>query len=369
MLFKGKRKYFIILALVFVIIYLFVAAEPIEQGVYFKPLWISSIDNVSTKESSADVSNIGKDQKVFPFVLGKRFGYFSPDGKILRNLLTEDQVSISSEFWTSYPKLAVNTNIYSFISSDKSPKFTIKESGYVYLDDSRIYLFEPDGCTISKFDDSTGRKLWRYIHAAPVTAFQSSSSATIIGYSDGKLVCLDNSGKILFDFYPGGSNYEVIMGAAISEDGTKALCVCGLEQQRVVLIEIEDNHHKIIYHSFFKSDLRRQLFVDFESNANFAVFESGDGIGILDCNSFETFFINEPGKLIALGEKMHNRVLTMLVQNDSSNTLLAISPPKGLIGKTTFKAKNTFLIQDDDRVYLGSDSKILGLKIALEIGD
>ncbi len=364
MLFKGKRKYFIILAIIFTIVYLFVATEPIKQGVYFKPLWICSIDDADV-ESSKDLSEA---KNPLPFVMGNRFGYFSKNGKILKSKSFDEKISISSQFWTTYPKRAEKTNIYSFKSLDKEAVFAVNEAGYVHIDSDRVYLFEPDGCAVSKFDN-TGKKLWRYIHAAPITAFQSSPNGTIIGYSDGKLVCLSNAGEVLFDFYPGGSNYQVITGVAISEDASKALCVCGLENQRMLLISIEDNHHKIIHHTFFSKDLRRQTFVSFDESGDYAVFESADGIGIIDCNSFETFFVKEDAKLIDIGKKMENGVLTILVQKDFVNTLFAISPPNGIIGKTSFEAKNTFLIQDEDRVYLGSDSKILGLKMDFKIGD
>ncbi len=360
MLFEDRNKYFIVFSVLFLVAYFFAATKKIEQGVYFKPERVSLVEESAESLDDETTENLSG-KTVYPFILGENFGYFSDDGIILQNKKIENRISISNSFWASYNEKPARTEIFS-CGEDEQASFVIDESGFVHFDDDRIYLFEPTGCSVSKFD-ANGKKIWHYTHCAAITAFNSSKKATIIGYSDGRLACISNEGKPLFDFYPGGSNFQVIMGAAVSDDGKKAICICGLQEQRMLLIAITESHHKIVHHSSFKADLRKQVFADFDSQSKFAVFESADGIGVIDCKSYETSFIKEKGEIVGLGKKMQNSVLTILIQNENENTLYAISPPNLIIGKTKFKAKDSFLIQDGNKIFLGSDNKILKLKM------
>lgn len=44
-------------------------------------------------------------------------------------------------------------------------------------------------------------------------------------------------------------------------------------------------------------------------------------------------------------------------------SILFVDTPGFFIGKTSFDAENTFLIQEDDKIYIGADNKILYCKI------
>lgn len=80
----------------------------------------------------------------------------------------------------------------------------------MYIDEDRFYLFEPGGSAVKQYG-ADGKPRWRYLHTAPITAFHSTKGGTIIGFSDGKLVAVDAAGNVLSDFYPGGSDYQVIL--------------------------------------------------------------------------------------------------------------------------------------------------------------
>jgi len=382
MLCKGKTQFIFIAAAVFIILYTFIAAIRLKQEVHFIPLWTTDVnlpekdsadnntDEVIEKIEEKDFS--GKEP--FLFVLKNntsgilnnmhntvrgRFGFFSEDGTILRTEIFKDRISASASAWVRYAGKAETSNIY---SPEGKLLFTVNRAGYTHIEEDRIYLFEPGGSTVCKYGNGK-EPIWRFSHTAAITAFNSSASGTIIGYSDGKLVCIDHSGNTVFSFYPGGSNFQIITGAAISDDGKTAVCICGLERQRVVLINISGTHYKIIHHEYLQKDSHKRSFAEFDKKGRFAVFESGDGIGIIDCIKLKIFFINEYGKIIGIGSHPEKDFLTILFQEENICTLAAIRPPDYVIGKTKFNAKSAFLIQDKDRIYLGADTKITAFEI------
>lgn len=369
MLFKGKIKYIFISLIIILVIYIFAAAVPMQQNVYLMPDWAEPIkitqnDKPYTEENTPSSEELKKkfsEKKPLAFFLGNVFGYFTEDGEILRAERADERFSISSSFWTRYSTKALFADIYKPQDFD-TPFLRINEPGYVYIDKDRIFLFEPDGSSLCRYD-AEGKKLWRQIHTSPITAFKSSKEGCVIGYSDGLLVCLDSGGNTLFSFYPGGSDYQVIMGAAISEDGKQVLCLCGLNKQRVVLINILDRRQKIVFHSYFEKNLRRQAFASFDEAGRFAVFESAEGIGIIDCKSLKLSLIKEEGLIIGLGFQNKKELITILLQKEKECSLILIDPPNFIIGKTKFNSKNAFLIQKENKIYICTDDKISSLEI------
>ncbi len=371
MLFKGKNKFIFIGVIILLVIYIFAAAVPMRENVYLMPEWASPIPRAQNDQIYLEEKSVSADalkQKFegktpIPFSLGNSFGYFTEDGEILRAETAEERFSSSFYAWTLYPQKPFFTDIYKPEEFDLKKHFLrINEPGYVYIDKDRIFLFEPEGSSLSQYDN-TGRKLWTYTHTSPITAFQSSKAGCVIGYSDGLLVCLDSAGNSLFSFYPGGSTYQAIMGAAISEDGKQVLCLCGLNKQRVLLINVLAHQHKIVFHSSFEKDLRRQAFASFDESGDFAVFESAGGIGIIDCKNLKLSLIKEDGFIIGMGIQSKKNLLTVLVQKERECSLLLIDPPDFMLGKTKFNSKNAFLIQKENKIYIGTDDKIAAFEI------
>ena len=370
MKFTAFDNRFIIFPIIFLFIYIFAAAVPLGSDLYFMPVWARNLapntkqtelegiieENTESLQSTAEQFN-GKTPKVF--ITESRFGYFTAEGELLRSIPITERISASSFAWTKYGKTAAETPLY---YPDGTLITTINEAGFAYIDDNRFYLFEPGGSAVKQYG-ADGQPLWRYLHTAPITAFHSAKSGTVIGFSDGKLVCLDAAGSVLFDFYPGGSNYQVILGAGLSEDGRFAACICGLERQRVLLIRIDGNKYKIVHHRYLNGDLRRQVFVDFDSESTTAVFECTEGFGFIDCIRQEVGIIPQQGTLIASGSSPYKNIMAVISKNEQISTLSFVESPSYVIGKTTFPSKNTFLVQERNTLFLATDTKLMRIDI------
>lgn len=351
---KGNIKYISTGAVIFLLIYMFIAAIPMGSDIFFVPVWTRDI----TADIAPDPTTFGK-PGLETFVLGNRFGYFMPDGTILSSRATGDRVSTSPSAWAVYPEDARNTPVF---APDGSTKMTIPAGGFVHLANQQTYLFLPGGDGVSQYNDN-GVVLWTRVHTAPITAFNSSPKGTVIGYADGYLVCIAPDGKEKFAFYPGGSDYQVILGAAISEDGTQVACVAGIDKQRFLLINITGDQYKISYHTYLESNLRRQVLVEFEKNGDFAFFESGSALGIIDCRKFTKSTVPIEGRVVAAGKSPGNALFVILTKNGAKYTLSAIERPDHLVASIRFEAKDAFLIQREDAIFLGSDSRISRIDI------
>lgn len=350
---KGNIKYISIGSVVFLLIYMFVAAIPMESDIYFEPVWTADITAPVAEPAEFPASGVEA------FVLGDRFGYFTSDGKILSSKPVTGRVSASATAWATYGSGASDTAVF---SPDGTPKMTVSGSGFVHLDQDRTYLFLPGGGGVAKFAPD-GSKSWTREHTAPLTAFNSSPAGTILGYGDGLLTLVRNDGSTAFSFYPGGSDLSVILGAAVSEDGTLAACFSGIEPQRFLLIKISGDQYKVIHHENLEGNLRRQTFVDFEENGNFAFFESDKGLGIIDCKNLETSHIPLEGEILASGEYPGDALFVILSKNGNRCTLSAVERPDHLVASEHFIADNAFLVQREKTVYLGTGQNISRIDI------
>jgi len=350
---KGNIKYISIGSVVFLLIYMFVAAIPMESDIYFEPVWTADIS--APVAEPADFPADG----VEAFVLGDRFGYFTTDGTILSSKPVVGRVSASPTAWAAYGQDAADTAVY---APDGTLKMTVSGSGFVHLDQDRTYLFLPGGDGVARIAPD-GARLWTREHTAPLTAFNSSPAGTIMGYGDGQLTLVRNDGSAAFSFYPGGSNLEVILGAALSGDGTLAACVSGIDPQRFLLIRISGDQYKVVHHENLEGSLRRQTFVDFERNGNFAFFESADALGIIDCKNLETSHIPVEGRIIASGEYPGDALFVILSKNGNRYTLSAVERPDHLVASEHFTADNAFLVQREKSVYLGTGKNISRIDI------
>ena len=354
---KGNIKYLLAGTIIFLLVYLLLAAIPMGRDFYFEPTWVRSLPENPDQQIPADqnLSTIGAES----FVLGNSFGYFSGEGTLAFTGSTDKHVAISPLGWAVYPHDAEETIIT--MTADGS-HITIPEPGYVHLQRDRIYLFHPGGNRVTKYAPS-GTPLWTRAHSAPITAFNSSASGTVLGYADGNLSAIDPDGTTLCSFWPGGSDHEIILGTAMSEDGSLIACVSGIDRQRFIVAQRMSNQYRIVYHCYLDGNLRRQVYVNFEESGQHVFFETATGLGVFDSTTMDSRVIPVPGRIIATGSGQGYPVFTVLTQHDNRFTLSALEHPDHLVARTEFSGQHAFLRQEGTVVYLGIDNRISRIDI------
>ncbi len=352
---KGKLVYLVPGSVIFLLIYVFIAVKPVAPEFFFQPVWTTTLpESPLAFDSTAAFPDTAE-----AFILGDRFGYFTPEGTILFSRQFEAMVSASNRAWCAYPTDVKTTEVF---QPNGTKLFTLNGAGFLHLDRERAYLFLPGGNGLSQISES-GTVLWTYENTAPITAFNSSPSGTVVGYADGKLVCLDADGSEKMSFFPGGSDQQVILGAAISEDGSMIACVSGIDKQRFLLLKYTGNHYKVATHLWLEGNLKRQAFVAFEENAETVLFETQGALGLLDTASLRSHFIPAAGQILTAGRHSEDGVFVVLAKNGNEYTLSAVEKPDHQLAATTFTANNAFLIQRGQSVFLGIDRSISRLDI------
>lgn len=352
---KAKRHIGLALFLIILIsiIYIILAAKPLNKEYSFTPVWKISTAN--------PVINSTTSKKQSYFHLGQTLGYFDSDGNISLFKTFPSKVSISDSYFATYNSEAKNTE---FFKADGSKAGVIEASGFPYFSDDQIYVFLPGGCSFSKCSE-TGKILWTFEGTFPITAFASKQKYTAVGLSNGTIKVLNNeNGSTEIDFAPGGSDYPVILGIDISDDGNYIASISGHNHQRFVLSHREENQQKIIYHRFFEHDSPYRTLVHFSKNGKRVFYNFYKGLGIYNLDTKQERTLELKDKLLCIEETDD---LTILLGKDKTNyTVSIIDNTDTLEGAFSFTADSAFLHAADNNIYLGKDNSISKLSISRE---
>ncbi|PIE99139.1 MAG: hypothetical protein CR988_00065 [Treponema sp.] len=371
---KGNIYYFFIVFFILLIAYTFIIPDTTGKDRFISHRWAVDIlpksqlsreaqsepNTVLTEFVPTDLTATFSGKTPIPFISKSMFGYYDADGNILRAEPIRNSISISKKFWSVYTKNSMRTVVY---TPAGKKAFEILKPGFVHLQENRVFLFLPGGNTVEEYSDE-GVFLWSYTMPAAITAFNSSEEGgVIIGSSDGCLVYIDNDGNEVFNFYPGGSKYQVIMGATVSRDGTKVACISGLDEQRCILIDLTTRQHKIVYHKYLKENLYRQVNMIFDYSGRYVIFESAGGVAIMDSYKQDTKIIPIKGSLEFQSIKSHKGLFYVLTNSEGSCTLSLFDAERRGISKTSFNSETASLIQNEADVFVTLDSKIIKLSL------
>ena len=183
----------------------------------------------------------------------------------------------------------------------------------------------------------------------------------------------------IFYFAPGGSRYSIILGVAISGNGSRIGIVCGIDQQRFLLLESfgNDGDFKVIYHEFLETGFRRPVRVLFIDEDQRVVFERMGGIGCYNIRSRNGIFIPLDGEIAAIDE-LGGRGFFFIVTSHSryENRLVGIRfPPERLLGlfrtstqdtvflKAPFNSPDVFLGRTESKLIIGGGTALISFNL------
>lgn len=348
---KFNTPLFTFFAVLFIVLYIFLAAKPLSKEYQFNPTW-----KIST--SNPTVSNTFNSKEYLNFHLGQSIGYFSSDGSISFYQTFPSKVSISNNYFSIYDSDSKNIDFF-YNNGDKAGTFT--SEGYPYFIDDLIYIFLPGGASFSKCN-LDGSVKWTYEGTLPITAFSAKEKYTAVGFADGTIKIFNNvDGNTEINFEPGGSDYPIILGMDISEDGQYVGSISGHNKQRFVLSRREGNQQKIIYHTFLDEDLPYRTLVNFTKDSNRIIYCYKNAVGIYNIQKNKNTILPIKEKIISIKE--NNNFVYLLSQKKNNYTVYIVDKTSTLQGSFSFEAENAFIQTDDDNLYVGKDSFISCLSI------
>lgn len=347
-----KQVILVISCILFVLLYLIFAVSPADHSLKITPVWTVNVDLVTESQDPSEIQ--------IPFKLGQRLGYFTPDGKILMTESFPYMATISPDKWATYTQSARNTPFY---ASDRTELGTISVTGFPFFTDSGSFIFLPGGMAFARLNED-GSEAWSYEYTSPITSFTDSAAGCTAGYADGRLIDFAVDGSIVFSTKPGGSDYEVILGSAVSDSGEYTACISGLESQRFVLYKTQANQTKTVYHEYLNGNLREQTFVKFSESKNRVFANEKDGLLIVDTELLTSTHIPIQGKILDIKELVNTNLFAVLTRENASFTIYLFEGDSNPLGSFSFEASFACISTDADSLYVGRETEITKLEIS-----
>lgn len=335
----------------FCIVYLMLAARPLSDEYQFIPKW-------KLETSAQSLTGVPHDSDMLYFKLGQTLGYFTTDGKLASIETFPFKASISQHYYASY---SADSSSVVFFTPDGNAAGTINESGFPFFDDSRIFVFLPGGSSFVQCT-ATGERAWTYEGTATITAFNSSAGGCVAGFSDGTVRAFSSDGMLTQEFSPGGSDYPVILGAAISSDGTMIATVSGQNQQRFVLTKKDSFQSKAVFHEFTTQRDVHQRLVQFSKDDSLVWYNFAGGLGIVHTQSGKHAKLALSGQAILLQET--DDLVFVLTKDNATYTVFVIEKFCTLLGSFSFDATTAFIRTDGDNLFVGKDATISHIEIS-----
>lgn len=341
-------------AVVFTVLYILLASIPLSKEYHFEPAWNLNI-------SAPVSSNISSSEKQTFFALGQSAGYFTENGKLSLNKTFPAKVTISDYYYALYNTEASNIPFY----DAKGNKIgEIEGSGFPFINEDRIYLMLPGGASYSMCD-ADGSIKWTCENIITLTAFSSNKNFTISGYANGVIKVHNNyTGDKEFSFIPGGSDYSIIYGADISENGKYIATLSGQEKQRFMITERDQDQTKVIFHEYLDSELNRRTLVRFSKDGKKVFYNYKDGLGIYDLETNKTLKLPLTDKIISFEES--DNLLFILGQNGNKYTVYIVEKTNTFEGSFSFEADYAFIRCMDNALYVGKDNSISKISLKRE---
>lgn len=354
---KENIHIIIIASVGFLILYTLLAVRPLSQELQLTPQWTTSILHPVT-------SDVNENDVQIPFRLGQTIGYFTVNGDITLMESFPFQATISEDYRATYSQDASRIPVYEFgtPSNAEYPDFFIEGTGFPFFSEDRIYLFNPGGYGLAQYTKEDGR-IWQFEHTAPIIAFDSSPAGTAVGYADGTIFTFTSTGELIQTFEPGGSTYPIILGTALSPSGEQLACISGIDQQRFVLTQQRNGVNKVVFHTYLEVDQREPVLVQFSKDESHVFYSAGNGLGLVNCTTFENKIMPVKGTILAIEECQTNNITCVLTKDKGHYNIYLIENKDILVGHFGFKANAAFINMQEGNLYVGRDTYISKIDI------
>jgi hypothetical protein len=360
---KKKKKYRLISGMAIFISYVFIAARPVPVETILKPQWLTSLESAYPDPSGGNGG--GDNRKLIPFQMGDRFGYVDSEGRFTINQEKKGYISLSEDYWAEYDPIPGSIEIRDPLNKGV---VEIKEpGGYPLFLDKKILILSNEQNSLSA-TDAAGNITWTYDFASPLTAVDAAAGLILTGSLDGTVEVLNDQGKRIFFFEPGGSRLSVILGCAISGDGSQLGIVSGIDEQRFLLLDrlggVGNAEYRVSYHEFLDDGFRRAVHVSFIDHDSRVVFEREGGLGIYDTNTRKSLKIPLKGEVTVLDGSGNDRLLFVITAPaPEEKQLAAIKLPGTVILEAPFKSRTAFLSREGPRIYVGGGMTLASFEL------
>ena len=323
------------------------------------PRWVVALP--ADGAAAAGGPSSGRAPSSTPFQLGGRFGYVRPDGAVTYVGTTLYQVALSTSGFINFTRLGTD-----WILQDSAgrPVSGFSGSGYPLLspDGSRLFMVKTDLSGLRECDRG-GETLWDRDFPTLVTCLSVQGDRVLVGLLDGSLHALNRQGSPVFDYAPAGSRVPVMVGCAVSPDGSHAAAVSGIDPQYLTVLARRDTGFTPDWKTPLPDQFRREVRVNFSGDARLLLVEGLGRAGLVDVGHRGLRWIAVQGALAGAAFPDGGRGVALL-SRDGATARLVIEPSSGAaVCREQFPARDVFVGSIDGQLLLGLDGRLLRIDL------
>ena len=353
---RKKRPALVLFAsLLFSVFYFALFPYPLGREPVARPRWAVAVP------ASADLRSSQPGLPSWPFQLGSRFGYVHADGSVLFAGTALYRVALSTTAFVNYTRLGTD-----WILQDSSGQrlASFSGSGYPLLgpDGNRIFNVKTDLSGIIELDKS-GSALWERDFPALMTTLSLQGDSLVVGLLNGSLLLINRQGSPLVQYAPGGSRIPVILGSALSADGSLVAALSGIGPQYLTVLRRQATGYAPIAAVGLATDFRREVRMGFSPDSRWLYLEGQDAAGIFDPAAASLRWVKLRGRLAGGAFAWAGRYAAV-ASLESGRTQLAIEPPAGIaVYREEFPAREVYLGSIENGILMGWDGLLLRIDI------
>jgi len=378
---RPARVFFV--ALIVTILYFALFPYPLGREMVAKPVWSVTLPDPASLQAqnppgtsmpnppgtsaqapdpASTGTNTGATMIASPFQLGDLFGYATANGGILHTEKTLYRVALSDAGFVNYTRLGTN-----WILQNARGARVLSFSGYGYpllsRDGGRIFIVKADLSGIIELDRA-GDILWSRDFSSLLTCVSIPGDSLLVGLLNGTLLLLNGRGSTVYEHATGGSRLPVILGAAVSADGSLLASVSGIAPQFLTVLRRMGSGFGEIEKEALASDFRREARVTFSPDSRYLLVEGERAAGIFDPAAPRLTWLPLPGALTEVSFPGGGRLTAVAARDGTLVELRILRPFTAPILKESFTAQQVFLGTVEGDLLLGLDGRLL--RIGLE---
>ena len=369
---KPASGFFI--AVVVIILYFILFPHPLGRELVARPAWTLSLPaaeslppggrspDSSAEDGRSDASQRpDASQRLAAFQLGDIFGYVGPSGRLVHVEKTLFRVALSEAGFVNYTRIGSD-----WVLRDPAGErlFSFAGRGYPMAsgDGARVFVVKTDLTGLQEVDRS-GEVLWNRDFPSMLTSVSIEGDHLLAGLMDGSLELLDRTGAAVFTHATSGSRIPVILAAAVSSDGSRLACLCGIDPQVLTVLGKKGASFAETSRTLLSAEFRKEVRLLFSPDSRYLVLEGDGAAGLADPGSRELSWTPLGGSLTGVSFLGRARAAALLARGESSWRLTIAAPLSSVLCAASFRATAAFLGSVDGQILLGIDGRLLRVDV------
>ena len=241
----------------------------------------------------------------------------------------------------------------------------IQDSGYPIVRNGQLFLYRNDSGILSKINPQNGRYLWSMEYISAITVLDGIPGKTLVGLLDGRVELIDDSGKVLLKYRPGGSRVEAVYGGALSGDGSKIALISGLDPQRFVLLEERKNGYRPVAHHDTDTDFRRLVSIDFIRHDGQVLYENNGFVNAVNLNGYGIHPLRFSGRLMNVIDNPVNDTLLLFGKDDGKDSIKILTWKDRTLFESSLPSDTAEIVRDRDYTLIVTGNSIAVLEFSV----